>query len=227
MYRHKELVLLDLDGTMVDTVPDLAVAIDAMQTQLGLPARGEDRTRLWVGNGMDRLVKRALTDGVDGEPEAALFERAYPLFLEAYAARPCVASCFYPGVETLLDHLKRGGYKVGCITNKTARVTDQLLRLLGIYDNFDIILSGDSLTRRKPDPLPLLHAGEQLGVTSDKTLMIGDSQTDVDAARAAGIDIVCVSYGYNRGRDIRDADPDRVVDSLVELLGDLPPAAAA
>lgn len=227
MYRHKELVLLDLDGTMVDTVPDLAVAIDAMQTALGLPARGEDKVRLWVGNGMDRLVKRALTDDVDGEPEATLFERAHPLFLEAYAARPCVASRFYPGVEALLVHLKRGGYKIGCITNKTACVTDQLLRLLDVYDDFDIILGGDSLTRRKPDPLPLLHAGEQLEVTTDRILMIGDSQTDVDAARAAGIDIVCVSYGYNRGRDIRQAQPDRIVDSLTELLGDLPPAAAA
>lgn len=227
MFSHKKLVLLDLDGTMVDTVPDLAAAIDAMQAALGLPSRGEDKVRLWVGNGMDRLVKRALTADPDGEPEPRLYERGRTLFLDAYAANPCVRSRFYPGVETMLEHLKTSGYKLGCVTNKTAHVTDKLLRLMGIYDDFAIVLSGDTLPKRKPDPLPLLHAGEQVGVVPENILMIGDSQTDVDAARAAGIDVVCVSYGYNRGLDIRGARPDRVVDSLAELISVLPPAAAA
>lgn len=227
MFGHKQLILFDLDGTMVDTVPDLATAIDTMQTGLGLPPRGEDKVRLWVGNGMDRLVKRALTDDPDGEPDADLYARGRALFMDAYAERPCDKSRFYPGVQAILDHLKASGYKLGCITNKGSRFTDTLLRMIGIYDDFDLVLSGDSLPRSKPDPLPLIHAGETLGIAREKMLMIGDSVTDIRAARAAGVDVVCVSYGYNHGGDIRDAAPDRVVDSLAELISMLPAAVAA
>lgn len=227
MFSQKELVLFDLDGTLVDTVPDLTTAIDTMRAGLGLPLHGEDKVRLWVGNGMDRLVRRALTDDPDGEPDMALYARGRTLFMDAYAERPCEKSRFYPGVEAMLDYLKASGYKLGCITNKNSRFTDALLRILGIYDDFAIVLSGDTLARRKPDPLPLLYAGEKLGVSPERMLMVGDSLTDVRAARAAGVDVVCVSYGYNQGSDIRDAIPDRIVDSLAELIGALPPAAAA
>lgn len=227
MIRPKELILFDLDGTMVDTVPDLAQAIDVMQAGLGLPLRGEDKVRLWVGNGMDRLVKRALTGSMDDEPDSALYERGREIFMQAYAERPCDKSRFYPGVKDFLGHLKTGKYKLGCVTNKSGRFTDRLLQLLGIYDEFAIVLSGDTLSQRKPDPLPLIHAGEQLGVHPDRMLMIGDSLTDVRAARAAGVDIVCVSYGYNQGCDINDAKPDRVVHSLSELADFLPGALAA
>lgn len=227
MLKPKELILFDLDGTMVDTVPDLTQAIDTMQAELGLPLRGEDKVRLWVGKGIDRLIKRALTDSGDGEPDPALYERGRAIFMESYAARPYDKSRFYPGVKSFLDHLKTVDYRLGCITNKRSRFTDKLLQLLGIYDDFAIVLSGDTLPQRKPDPLPLIHAGERLGVMPDKMLMIGDSLTDVRAARAAGVDIVCVSYGYNEGRDIREAQPDRVVDSLAELVDFLPGALAA
>ncbi|MCS3902111.1 phosphoglycolate phosphatase [Methylohalomonas lacus] len=226
VFTAKRLIAFDLDGTLVDTVPDLAAAVDAMQAALDLPARGEARVRDWVGNGMERLVRRALTNDLTAEPDADLLARGWPVFLEAYAARPCVHSRFYPGAERSLNELRAAGYQLACITNKHSRFTDLLLDALGVYDHFSLVLSGDSLPRRKPDPLPLQHAGAQLQVTATQMLMVGDSITDVRAARAAGVDIVGVSYGYNNGRDIRAAAPDHVIDTLAELSALLPRAAA-
>lgn len=214
-----EMVLVDLDGTLVDSVPDLAYSIDEMMRELGLPEWGEAQVREWVGNGAERLVKRALTGEMEAEPEPALFERAYPLFQERYAENCCCNSRLYPGVLEGLDYLQSAGCKLGCVTNKPARFTEPLLKALEISDYFQITISGDSLPKKKPDPLPLLHAAEQLGVSPESSLMLGDSINDVKAARAAGFSVICVSYGYNHGRDIREAEPDGVVDSLAELGG--------
>ncbi len=214
---HTEMVLLDVDGTLVDTVPDLAWSVDTMLQEIGLPVRGEDKVRGWVGNGIETLIKRALTDADDGEPEAELFDQAFPLFMDIYADNAARHSRFYPGVEDGLEYLKQGDYRLGCVTNKRARFTEILLRSLGIYDDFGIVICGDTLPKRKPDPLPLLHAAEFFEVTPENSLMVGDSINDVGAARAAGFNVLCVSYGYNRGVDIRDAGPDVVIDSLSEL----------
>lgn len=212
-----EMVLLDVDGTLVDTVPDLACSVDSMLEQIGLPGRGENKIRNWVGNGIEKLVKRALTDDENGEPAEELFERAFPLFLEIYADNAARHSRIYPGVEDGLEYLKSKGYKLGCVTNKRTRFTEILLKSLGIYDDFAIVICGDTLPKRKPDPLPLLHAAEFFQVSPAVSLMVGDSVNDVGAARAAGFNILCVSYGYNRGMDIKTANPDVVVDSLAEL----------
>lgn len=223
MLEPKELVLFDLDGTLIDTVPDLAAAIDAMQFDLGLPPRGEDKVRTWVGNGIERLVKRALCDGDDSiEPDPALFQQALQRFMDHYAARPCERSAFYPGVTDCLEHLQQAGYRLACITNKRGRFTDLLLRAIGIYEVFGLIISGDTLPQRKPDPLPLLHATNYFQVDPVRALMVGDSRNDVRAARAASMQVLCVSYGYNCGRDIREERPDFVVNSLAELIELLP-----
>lgn len=223
MLEPKELVLFDLDGTLIDTVPDLADAIDSMQEELGLPRRGEEKVRAWVGNGIERLVERALYDGDDSvRPDPVLFQRALAIFMDHYAARPCVRSTFYPGVTECLEHLRQAGYQLACITNKRGRFTELLLRAIGIYDIFGLVISGDTLPERKPDPLPLLHASDHFQVQPERTLMVGDSRNDVRAARAAGMQILCVSYGYNRGRDIREEQPDLVVDSLADLIELLP-----
>jgi len=214
---HTEMVLLDVDGTLVDTVPDLAYSIDAMLLEIGLPKRGEDKIRHWVGNGIEKLVQRALTDEDDGEPDAQLFDRAFSVFMEIYAENAARHSRFYPGVETGLEFLKEKQFKLGCVTNKRARFTEILLQSLGIYDDFELVICGDTLPKRKPDPLPLLYAANFFSVTPESSLMVGDSINDVAAARAAGFNILCVSYGYNRGMDIRDANPDAVVHSLAEL----------
>ncbi len=211
------LAMVDLDGTLVDSVPDLAYCVDAMMDQLGLPRRGEGRVRQWVGNGVERLVRRALVNDLDGEPESSLFERAYPTFLELYGAHTSERSRLFPGAREGLAFLKRAGARVGCVTNKAARFTEPLLRDLGVYDEFELVISGDTLAKKKPDPLPLLYAADYFEVAPQQALLVGDSISDVKAARAAGFAVVCVSYGYNHGNDIRTANPDAVIDALSEL----------
>ena len=217
--KQPRMILIDVDGTLVDSVPDLAFCVDAMMERLGGPPRGEAAVRNWVGNGVERLVRRALIGRLDGEPIDTDFERALPIFLELYAENTSQRSLLYPGVREGIDYLKAAGYALGCVTNKAAQFTEPLLRDLGVRDDFSIVVSGDTLPRKKPDPMPLLHAAEHFGVRPADALMIGDSVSDVKAARAAGFGIVCMSYGYNHGVDIRTAHPDAVIDSMVELRG--------
>jgi len=211
------MVLIDVDGTLVDSVPDLAYCVDATMDQLGLPRRGEREVRLWVGNGVERLVRRALVGALDGEPDEALFKKAYPIYLKLYEANVSVRSVLYPGVREGLAWLKQQGFKLGCVTNKVAQFTLPLLKDLGVYDDFGIVVCGDTLPQKKPDPAPLLHAAKHFGVSPQQSLMLGDSVSDVTAARAAGFKIICMSYGYNHGQDIRTSHPDAVIDSMAEL----------
>jgi len=215
--RKPKMVLIDVDGTLVDSVPDLAYCVDELMRTLGREPHGEAKVRDWVGNGVERLCRRALLGQLDGEPSEEDFARAYPIFLDLYAANPSQRSRLYPGVREGLDYLKSQGYLVGCVTNKAARFTVPLLRDLGVYAAFGIVVSGGTLPVKKPDPQPLLHAAAHFGVSPDESLMLGDSQSDVKAARAAGFQIVCMSYGYNHGEDIRRYHPDAVIDSMVEL----------
>ena len=217
MLRKPQMVLIDVDGTLVDSVPDLAYCVNEMMKQLAMPTHGEDKVREWVGNGVERLVRRALIGQLDGEPDETLYEKAYPIFLELYAENTSKRSKLYPGVQEGLSYLKDAGYRMGCVTNKAEQITVPLLKELGVYDDFEIVVSGDTLPKKKPDPQPLLHVAEFFGVEPERALMIGDSVSDVTAARAAGFQIVCMSYGYNHGMDIRDADPDAVIDSMAEL----------
>jgi len=212
-----EMILIDVDGTLVDSVPDLAFCVDEMLKQLGLPVRGEDRVRHWVGNGVERLVERALVDDLDGYPDDGLKAKALPIFMALYAENTCVRSCLYPGVKEGMAYMKAAGYKMGCVTNKAAAFTIPLLKELGIHDEFAIIISGDTLAKKKPDPLPLLHAAEFFGVEPAQAMMLGDSVSDVKAARAAGFQITCMTYGYNHGANIADAKPDALIDSMAEL----------
>ncbi|WP_296806033.1 phosphoglycolate phosphatase [Thiocapsa sp.] len=216
MLRPK-MILIDVDGTLVDSVPDLAFCVDAMMARLGRPPHGETAVRNWVGNGVERLVRRALIGQLDGEPDEADFEAALPIFLDLYAENTSKRSVLYPGVVEGIAFMKGAGYQLGCVTNKAAQFTEPLLRDLGIRENFGLVVSGDTLPKKKPDPLPLLHAAQHFGVEPAEALMIGDSVSDVKAARAAGFGIICMSYGYNHGQDIREAKPDAVIDSMVEL----------
>ena len=217
MIKKPELILFDVDGTLVDSVPDLAWCIDELMWRLGRDPHGEAKVRDWVGNGVERLVRRALVGRLEGEPSNEDFAKALPIFLELYAENTARRSQLYPGVRECIYNLKSEGYRLGCVTNKAAQFTLPLLRELGLYGDFEIVVSGDDLPRKKPDPLPLLHAAEQLGVAPENALMIGDSRSDVKSARAAGFQIVCVSYGYNHGEDIRNYQPDAVMDSMTEL----------
>ena len=223
--RSPRMVLIDVDGTLVDSVPDLAYCVDELMKALGRPVHGEAKVRDWVGNGVERLVRRALIGQLDGEPPDEDYARAYPIFLELYSENTSKRSRLYPGIREGIDWLKSQGYLLGCVTNKAAQFTLPLLRDLGVRDDFGIVVAGDTLPVKKPDPAPLLHAARHFGVSAAESLMVGDSVSDVKAARAAGFQIVCMSYGYNHGVDIRTAEPDAVIDSLVELRGLLPPRA--
>jgi phosphoglycolate phosphatase len=215
--KNPKMVLIDVDGTLVDSVPDLAYCVDTMMQQLDLPMPGEQGVRDWVGNGVERLVKRALVGQLEGEPDEALFNRAYPLFLDLYKDNVSQRSCLYPGVSEGLAYLKSAGYLLGCVTNKASQFTIPLLKDLDLHDQFGIIICGDTLARKKPDPMPLLHAAEYFGVSAADSLMLGDSVSDVKAARAAGFQIICMTYGYNHGQDIRESKPDAVLDSMAGL----------
>jgi phosphoglycolate phosphatase len=217
MIKKPEMILIDVDGTLVDSVPDLAYCVDEMMKQLGMPVHGEDKVRAWVGNGVERLTCRALIGQLDGEPEEALFQQAYPIFLDLYAENTSKRSHLFPGVREGLDYMKQAGFRLGCVTNKAEQFTVPLLRDLGVLDEFEIVISGDTLPVKKPDPGPLLHAAEFFGVKPEHALMIGDSVSDVKAARAAGFQIVCMTYGYNHGDNIADANPDGLMDSMAEL----------
>jgi phosphoglycolate phosphatase len=220
MLTKPELILIDVDGTLVDSVPDLAYCIDEMMKQLDMPVRGIDAVREWVGNGVETLTKRALVNALSGEPDAGLFAKAMPIFNALYAVNNSQRSNLYPGVLEALEAFKADpDYRVGCVTNKAARFTIPILEDLGIKDFFEIIVCGDTLEKKKPDPLPLLHVAEKLGIKPENALMLGDSMSDVKAARAAGFKIVCMSYGYNHGEDIRDYNPDAVIDTMAEFSG--------
>jgi len=211
------LVLFDLDGTLVHSLPDLALSIDQMLVELGMPERGEAAVSTWLGDGVDALVKKALLDGLGAEPDAALLARAMPLFRQCYATNNGVLSRPYPGARRLLDALRAAELRLGCVTNKSQAFTEPLLQQLGLHTCFDCIISGDEVAHKKPHPEPLLAACGQMGVAANATLFVGDSRNDVQAARAAGMPIICVSYGYNKGDDIRSAGADAVVDDLNEV----------
>lgn len=219
MIKKPEMILIDVDGTLVDSVPDLAYCVDEMMKQLDMPVHGEAKVREWVGNGVERLTRRALIGQLDGEPDDALFEKGYPIFMDLYAENTSKRSTLYPGVAEGLVYLESSGIKLGCVTNKAAQFTIPLLKDLGIHDKFEIVISGDTLAKKKPDPMPLLHGAEFFKVKPENAMMLGDSVSDVKASRAAGFQIVCMSYGYNHGVDIRESSPDAVIDSMVELQG--------
>ena len=212
-----KLIMIDVDGTLVDSVPDLAYCIDEMMQNLGLQKWGEVKVRHWVGNGVPKLVERALSGELEGRPIKEVFDIAYPIFLDLYEDNTAERSYLYDGVREGLDYLKSQRYQLGCVTNKSEQFTHPLLKVLGIFNDFKIIISGDTLAKRKPDPMPLLYCAEHFNLKPEECLMLGDSVSDVKAARAAGFDIICMSYGYNHGNDIGDENPDLVIDSMNQL----------
>lgn len=211
-----EVVVIDLDGTLVHTAPDLAEASNRMLADLGMPKLSEDTVKGYVGNGVTQLIKRVLTGDMHAEPDADLFARARPIYEKHYAEVYSLYSHPFPDVVEGLDALKQAGFRLGCITNKVERFTVPLLKDTGLYDYFELVISGDSLPRMKPDPMQLLHACEHFGITPDRMLLIGDSMNDAEAARAAGCHVFCVPYGYNHGVPVHDLDVDAVVTGVLD-----------
>nr|WP_061242600.1 phosphoglycolate phosphatase [Pseudomonas composti] len=212
------LVMFDLDGTLIDSVPDLAEAVDRMLVELGRTPAGVEKVRDWVGNGARVLVRRALAGGLDhaavGEAET---EQALTRFLDIYADCHSLTA-LYPGVHELLEALSTAAVELAVVTNKPERFVAPLLEQVGLGGYFRWIIGGDTLPQQKPDPAALLQVMHLAGVEAGQSLFVGDSRNDVLAAHAAGVPCVAVSYGYNHGRPIVEEKPNLVVDSLAELL---------
>jgi phosphoglycolate phosphatase len=225
-------VLFDLDGTLIDSVPDLAAAIDVMLESVGKAPAGEVKVNRWVGNGAAALVKRALADRDDGDEihharylnarEDEEYASAYSVFECAYAHRLTTGTGLYDGVLSVLSALVSVDIKLGLITNKPRRFTVPLLKALGIDHYFSEVLCGDDLEFKKPHPLPVLTALKNLSVSAQQAIMVGDSISDIKSASAAGVKMVAVTYGYNHGISITDArnecQADMTIDKIKQLL---------
>lgn len=206
-------VTIDLDGTLLDTVGDLAVACNAMLADLGRPSRSEAEINAFVGKGMAVLVERCLgADAADGE----LLRHAIERFRVHYAESNGRSTRLYPGVLDGIAALRKLGLPLGCVTNKPAMFTEPLLERMGLAAFFSVVVSGDTLPFKKPRPEPLLHACAVMGSAPATNLHVGDSAHDIAAARAAGCPVVCVPYGYNEGRPVDSAECDALVSNLVE-----------
>lgn len=209
-------IAIDLDGTMLDTVEDLSMAVNHMLGELALPALDLALVRTFVGKGIANLVCRSLTAATGNKPDDAFIARAMPLYEAHYERVNGQTTTIYPGVPEGLERLAAAGFPLACITNKSKRFTAPLLERIGFARYFSLVVCGDSLPRRKPDPLPLTHAAAHFGVAPREMLMIGDSLNDAQAARAAGCPVFCVTYGYNEGADVRTLDVDAIVPTLTE-----------
>ena len=216
-FEAVRLVLFDLDGTLVDSVGDLAWCGNEMLRMLGLPPRDAAAARVWVGNGVERFVKRFLTGDMDEEPEDELFFSGLKIFNQLYSEHISAHSEVFPGARECLERLSSADIHLACVTNKAERFTIKLLAALALDHYFELVVSGDTTARKKPDPLPLRYAAEFFTLECRECLMVGDSSNDVAAARAAGFHVACVPYGYNHGKPIQDSRPDIVVDNLIEL----------
>lgn len=213
-----KLVMFDLDGTLVDSVPDLAVAVDSMLAQLGRPPAGIDAVRLWIGNGSRVLVRRALAGSLEhAQVDDALTDQALALFMAAYGNAHGNTQV-YPGVRTTLKWLSEQGVEMALITNKAEQFVAPLLDELKLGRYFRWIIGGDTLPQQKPDPAALLHVMQMASVSPQQALFVGDSRNDILAAKAAGVACVGLSYGYNHGRPITEEAPSLVTDDLRTLL---------
>ena len=215
-WHHSGLsaAIIDLDGTLVDTVGDFTAALNPMLAGLSLPAVSGDLVARLVGKGSEHLIRSVLAH-VGGDE--AQYEDAWAAYQRHYLAINGQHSQVYPGALEGLQALKARGLKLACLTNKPTAFARPLLEAKGLSGFFETVFGGDAFERKKPDPLPLLKTCEALGTAPAATLMVGDSSNDARAARAAGCPVVLVTYGYNHGEPVRAVDADGFVDSLAEL----------
>jgi len=208
-------VLLDLDGTLLDTAPDLAAAVNAMLAEQGLDSLPEQAVRDFIGQGIARLVERSLVAAGLPLPCERL-EHALRAFGAHYARLNGKASRPFPGVVEALERMRAAHLRLACVTNKAAAFTAPLLEKTGLAQQLDAVVTSDQVGARKPDPAPFLHACKLLQVTPAEAVVIGDSANDAEGARATGCRVLLVTYGYSEGRDVRSLDADGVVATLGE-----------
>jgi phosphoglycolate phosphatase len=208
--------IIDLDGTMLDTAPDFLVAINAMRAELQLAPVAIDVVTHFVGKGTENLVRSIL--GLDFPPEqaGAHYEQALEAYMRHYSAINGRHSTLYPGVAEGLREMQAQGLRLACVTNKPIAFALPLLESSGLLPAFEVVYGGDSLPRKKPDPMPLLQVCADFSLAPHKVVAIGDSSNDAEAARAAGCRVLNVPYGYNHGQSIHDVDSDGIVETLLD-----------
>jgi phosphoglycolate phosphatase len=211
-----QAAIIDLDGTLVDTLGDFSAALDAMLAELGWPAVPMATVEGFIGKGSEHLIQATLAHV--GAP-AALYEQAWEIYQRVYRGLNGQRSEVYAGVREGIAQLRSAGLRLACLTNKPTEFARELLRAKGLAQDFELVFGGDAFARKKPDPLPLLETCEALGTAPPRTLMVGDSSNDAAAARAAGCPVVLVTYGYNHGEPVRAVDADGYLDSLAGLAG--------
>ena len=218
--RRYGAYLFDLDGTLVDSAPDINGALNAALSAGGYPTVTVDLTRQWVGFGSRVLIEQALTyhHAADRLADTEHVQHLFSAFIGYYHDHIADASRVYPGVEATLQQLRERGAKLAVVTNKLEGLSVQLLEALRLAHYFGAIVGGDTLPQRKPDAAPAWHACRVIGCAPTDSLFVGDSKTDVDTARAAGCPVVCLRDGYNHGTPADQLGADAVIDSLIELL---------
>lgn len=217
----KELLIFDFDGTLIDSVPDLAQATNDMLTTLGKNPYPIDTIRNWVGNGSRMLVERALVGSVEvteGQLTQDEADHAEKVFFDAYAKISGKNTVAYPNVDEGLKKLKQAGFTLALVTNKPMQFVPKILESFGWSELFTEVLGGDSLPVKKPDPEPLRHVCRTLQIAPEHAVMIGDSKNDILAGQNANIDTLGLSYGYNYGQDIRELNPTQAFDDFQSLV---------
>ena len=218
---NKQLLIFDFDGTLIDSVPDLADATNTMLTTLGKDTYPIETIRNWIGNGSRLLVERALVGKVEvaeGELTVEEADHAEQIFFEAYKNLSGSKTVAYPDVDDGLKRLHAAGYTLALVTNKPIRFVPKILQSFGWQDLFSEVMGGDSLSVKKPDPAPLLHVCETLNISVEQAVMIGDSRNDMLAGQNANMDTLGLSYGYNYGQDIRELNPTEAFDHFADLV---------
>ncbi|MBU1669166.1 phosphoglycolate phosphatase [bacterium] len=219
-FIDKKVIIFDLDGTLIDSSPDLALAVNHMLTTLNRTPFSTDIIHYWVGNGAEMLVKRALSGKreIDENLDTTLVSKALEIFLDFYSKNLAVETVPYPHVSQTLQRLKEHGYRLAIVTNKPFEFVEPILEILELKTFFELHLGGNSLEKRKPHPMPLLHVCEALNVTVEASVMVGDSKNDILAANACNMQSIGLSYGYNYGESINVHQPSVVFDNFADML---------
>ena len=218
-FTNKKVIIFDLDGTLIDSSPDLALAINHMLNSIGKDTFSLDEIHHWVGNGAQTLVKRALSGSVEISVniEQKEFEHALNIFLKFYAQNLAIETETYPHVLSTLAKLKAQGYKLVIVTNKPFDFVEPILKELKLKKYFEFHLGGDSLNEKKPNPAPLLYVADKLNVSVEQCIMIGDSKNDILAAQACNMQSIGLTYGYNYGEHISTYNPDVYTSDFSEI----------
>ncbi|MBN3811354.1 phosphoglycolate phosphatase [Paraburkholderia sp. Ac-20347] len=211
-----EAALIDLDGTMVDTADDFAAGLNGMLAQFDAEETTREEVMGYVGKGSEHLIKSVLAPRFAADDAQARFDEALAIYQDEYAKINGRHTHLYPDVEVGLAALRAQGIKLACVTNKPHRFAVELLQQYGLSPYFEVVLGGDSLPKKKPDPLPMLTACERLGVNPASAVAIGDSENDAIAGRAAGMATLTVPYGYNHGQPVQKIESDGIVATLLD-----------